>query len=126
MVRFSKTETPILDLRNKIRHIYDIHQMLEDEKMFIFFNSPDFDNILTKVGDDDVISFKNNNGWLSDHPSTAIIFANPDETWQQIKTEYFTTFKGLVTGNLPSESQLIHTLKTVAKRLAGVEWKVRQ
>ncbi|WP_262497238.1 nucleotidyl transferase AbiEii/AbiGii toxin family protein [Maribacter sp. 6B07] len=31
LVRFSHTETPIVDLNAKIRHVYDIHQLLKDK-----------------------------------------------------------------------------------------------
>jgi predicted nucleotidyltransferase component of viral defense system len=57
LVRFSKTETPIADLRNKIRHIYDIHQMLKDNDVSGFFGNKDFDEMLVKVGNDDMISY---------------------------------------------------------------------
>ena len=33
LVRFSQTENPIDDLRNKIRHTYDIHLMLKDNNI---------------------------------------------------------------------------------------------
>ena len=124
LVRFSKSENPIDDLRNKIRHIYDIHQMLKDEETKQFFDSDDFDTMLVKVGNDDVIGYKNNNDWLPEHPSTAIIFSNYEETWQQIRSEYLGNFKGLVIGELPSEELLVETLGIVAKRLNGVEWNL--
>ena len=124
LVRFSKTDTPIADLRNKIRHIYDIHQMLKDEDITLFFNSPDFDKMLNKVGSDDLVSFKNNNDWVYEHPVNAMIFDNPKEIWGQISSEYHTNFKDLVTGDFPLEKQLIDTLNIVAERLKEVDWKI--
>ncbi len=124
LVRFSKSENPIDDLRNKIRHIYDIHQMLKDEEIKQFFDSDDFDTMLVKVGNDDIIGYKNNNGWLSEHPSTAIIFSKHEETWQQLRSEYLGNFKDMVIGELPSEELLVDTLGIVAKRLNGVEWNL--
>ena len=55
LVRFSRTEEPIDALRNKIRHVYDIHQMLKDEEIQQFFENFDFDDMLIKVGKDDMI-----------------------------------------------------------------------
>ena len=124
LVRFSKSENPIDDLRNKIRHIYDIHQMLKDEEIKQFFDSDDFDTMLVKVGNDDIIGYKNNNGWLPEHPSTAIIFSKHEETWQQLRSEYLGNFKDMVIGELPSEELLVDTLGIVAKRLNGVEWNL--
>ena len=124
LVRFSRTEEPINDLRNKIRHVYDIHQMMKDEEVQQFFGSGDFDEMLIKVGNDDMIGYKNNNDWIPEHPSTALIFDQPQETWEQLSTAYNGDFKDLVTGKLPAEGALIETLKQVAGRLKKMEWNI--
>ncbi len=82
LVRFSYSGNPIKNLNNKIRHIYDIHFLLKDKSINNFFYSPDFEEMLQKVGDDDVFSFKNNNEWLKKHPASALIFHNPESTWE--------------------------------------------
>jgi len=125
LVRFSRTEEPIDDLRNKIRHVYDIHQMLKDEEIQQFFESSGFDDMLIKVGNDDMIGYKNNNDWIPEHPSTAIIFDKPQETWKQLSTAYISNFKDLVTGKLPAEGELIETLNQVAVRLKKIEWNIK-
>ena len=125
LVRFSRTEDPIDDLRNKIRHVYDIHQMLKDKEIKQFIESSGFDDMLIKVGNDDMIGYKNNNDWIPEHPSTAIIFDNPQETWKQLSTAYKGDFKDLVTGKLPAEGELIETLKQVAARLKKIEWNIK-
>jgi predicted nucleotidyltransferase component of viral defense system len=125
LVRFSRSEEPIDDLRNKIRHVYDIHQMLKDEEIRQFFESSGFDDMLIKVGSDDMISYKNNNAWVPEHPSTALIFGKPQETWEQLSKEYNGNFKDLVTGELPPEGALIETLKQVADRLKKIEWNIK-
>lgn len=76
LVRFSFTENPIDDLKNKIRHIHDIHMLMKHVELSVFFNSKDFDKLLLKVANDDFVSFKTNNDWLSYHPKTAIIFSD--------------------------------------------------
>src|SRR5690606_18487492 len=76
LVRFSQTQQPIADLRNKIRHTYDIHLMLKDENLKSFFQSDEFETMLLRVANDDITSFKNNNEWLANHPTTAIIFSD--------------------------------------------------
>ncbi len=124
LVRFSRSEDPIADLRNKIRHVYDIHQMLKDDELRQFFKSSEFDEMLIKVGRDDMIGYKNNNAWLSEHPATALIFDAPEITWKQLSNEYNGKFKELVTGVLPAEGALIETLNEVANRLKGIVWKV--
>ena len=125
LVRFSRSEEPITDLRNKIRHVYDIHQMMKDEEIRQFFASSDFDDMLIKVGHDDMIGYKNNNDWIPEHPSTALIFDKPQETWEQLSTAYNGNFKDLVTGELPLEKELVKTLRTVTDRLKKITWEIK-
>lgn len=125
LVRFSHTENPYSDLANKIRHVYDIHLMLKDQEITDFFKSEDFDQMMIIVGNDDVHSFKNNNQWLKIHPKDALIFSDPKETWEQIKTPYRTIFRDLVTGELPKESMLIDSLIKVAERLRMIKWELK-
>jgi hypothetical protein len=73
-------DDPYPALSDKIRHIYDLDQMLKNESVISFFNSGNFSKMLQKVGEDDFISYKNNNAWLKDHPCSAIIFKDPGMT----------------------------------------------
>ncbi|WKN44899.1 nucleotidyl transferase AbiEii/AbiGii toxin family protein [Tunicatimonas pelagia] len=124
LVRFSRSPDPINDLRNKIRHVYDLHQMLKDAEVMSFFNSSDFDEMLIKVGRDDMVGYKNNNDWIPEHPAAAMIFARPNDTWKQLSTTYNTSFRELVTGELPPEEALVVTLKMVEERLQQVAWNI--
>ena len=124
LVRFSHTDNPYVDLSNKIRHVYDIHMMLKNNEVKSFLNSSDFDLMLNIVGKDDLLSFKNNNDWLSIHPKEAIMFSDIEATWNKINGAYNTTFKGMVLGDLPEEKELIKTLKLVSNRLNEVNWNV--
>ena len=125
LVRFSYSENSIEDLNNKIRHIYDIHKLLKDTDINDFFNSEKFDEMLQKVGNDDVSSFKNNNEWLKEHPVSAIIFSQPINTWKQLKNTYNSSFKELVYGDFPKEMDILKTLEIITKRLKKVEWKIK-
>ncbi len=125
LVRFSQTQEPITDLRNKIRHTSDIHLMLKDENLKSFFQSNDFETMLLRVANDDVASFKNNNEWLANHPTTAIIFSDTTTTWNKIKDVYTGSFSELVFGKLPPETDILKTLTTVAERLKPIEWNIK-
>ncbi len=125
LVRFSYSENPIEDLNNKIRHIYDIHNLLKDTEINNFFNSEGFDEMLQRVGNDDVFSFKSNNEWLKEHPVSAVIFSQPINTWKQLKNTYNSSFKELVYGDFPTEMDILKTLEIITKRLKKVEWKIK-
>lgn len=124
LVRFSNTQNPISDLKNKIRHAYDLHLILRDVSMRSFFESSQFDNMLIEVGTDDIESFKNNNDWLKRHPSEALIFSKTEETWLQIKDVYTGSFSELIIGDIPNEYEIMRTLTEVSKRLKTIEWSL--
>ena len=92
-----------------------------DIKVAAFLNNGTFDELLIRVGNDDVESIKNNNAWLQNHPAEAIIFSNPGDRWDKIKNIYRTTFTELVLGELPSETNLVNTLKEIYSRLGKVK-----
>lgn len=125
LVRFSFSKNPIDDLNNKIRHIYDIHILLKDKQINEFFNSNEFDTMIQKVGSDDVFSFKSNNKWLKNHPVSAIIFDKPESTWKKLRNTYNTSFKELVFGELPTNTEILETLKILSNRLEKIKWKIK-
>jgi hypothetical protein len=125
LVRFSYSEKPIETLKNKIRHVYDLNQLLQEKELLSFFNTKEFDNMLLKVAQDDVLSFKNNNKWLKNHPTSSLIFDEPKKVWSDLKPTYETGFKNLVYGDFPNEKELLKTLEMIKKRLLSVDWKIR-
>ena len=90
----------------------------------MFFESNDFDVFLINVAKDDLVSFKNNNGWLSNHPSKAIIYSDVKNTWDKLSNTYKTIFKELVYGELPSEEKVLKTLFRISKRLEEIKWEI--
>ena len=126
LVRFSFAENPIPKLNDKIRHIYDIHQLLSNKTFHTFFHSQGFEEMLLKVANDDIRSFKNNNDWLVNHPKTALVFSDIDKTWQQLRRTYETTFAALVYGKLPDEKSLLKTLEEVSMRLKSIKWVITE
>jgi hypothetical protein len=125
LVRFSYADDPITDLKNKIRHTYDLNQLLKQKEYSDFLNSPEFDEMLLKVANDDVASFKNNNAWLANHPKDALVFNKLDETWEELKTAYNGDFKKLVYGELPKDDDVLEALKRIKERLASIAWDVK-
>lgn len=125
LVRFSYDETPVVALNNKIRHLYDIQQLLKHDDIKSFFKAPDFETMLLKVANDDIDSFKNDNKWLNNHPKDAIIFKSPKTIWEQLKNTYTNDFSKLVYGNLPKEQAVLETLQKVSQRLESVKWTIK-
>lgn len=125
LVRFSYSENPRVDLSNKIRHIYDLHQLLNNSELSDFFHSGQFDELLLRVANDDKEAFKNNNQWLVHHPIKALIFDEIDEIWEILLPVYSRDFSSLVYGTLPTPQNIYETLLKIKERLAKVEWSVK-
>jgi len=124
LVRFSYTDNPIEDLNNKIRHIYDLNQMLKNKEIEQYFSTKEFEDLLVKVANDDMLSFKSGNKWLQNHPTQAMIFKESEDVWDKLKTTYFSTFSKLVYGKLPNDTEILGTLKKLSERMKNVNWKI--
>ncbi|MCP9755303.1 nucleotidyl transferase AbiEii/AbiGii toxin family protein [Lacihabitans sp. CCS-44] len=125
LVRFSYANDPIGDLKNKIRHLYDLHQLLLQQEFAIFFYSEAFDKMLLKVAQDDIVSFKNNNGWLEFHPADALIFRDITKVWNDLAPIYTGQFKNLVYGEFPTETLIFETLTRIKERLQTINWTIK-
>ncbi|MCR9153356.1 MAG: nucleotidyl transferase AbiEii/AbiGii toxin family protein [Bacteroidetes bacterium] len=125
LVRFSYGERPITDLKNKIRHVYDLNKLLSVKELFTFFKSKEFEIMLLKVAQEDVESFKNNNEWLKYHPLDSLIFKNPEKVWSDLKLAYDSDFKFLVYGSFPNEKELLNTLISIQKRISSISWNIK-
>lgn len=124
LTRFSYETTPLLQLAMKIRHTYDLHQMLKVESLVKFFESDDFDVALLQVAHEDLISFKNNNSWLVNHPKDALIFRDLEHIWTELREAYEGSFKALVYGDFPHEREIISSLNRIRERLKQVNWNI--
>ncbi len=125
LVRFSYDEDAITALRNKIRHLYDLYKLLQDETLNEFFHSAEFEQMVNKVGEDDIISYKNNNEWLKHHPKNALIFADAKNVWSNLAPTYEGAFKNLIfDASPPASDELFTFLSSVYERLKLLSWKL--
>ncbi|MEQ9414252.1 MAG: nucleotidyl transferase AbiEii/AbiGii toxin family protein, partial [Cyclobacteriaceae bacterium] len=126
LVRFSYTENPISDLKMKIRHLYDLHQLLAKPEIQEFLDSVEFEAMLNRVGEDDLEGYRSNNDWLVHHPSEAMIFNKPEEVWHELERTYTNDFKGLVFGHFPVSDQVLSSLNVLSQRIKGISWNVKK
>ncbi len=124
LVRFSYTENPIKDLADKVRHTYDLHQLLKLEQIQDFLSSEEFSKILNQVGKDDDKAIPNDKEWLSQHPIEALIFNDLDGVWNKIKSTYNSSFKELLTGELPDEGDVLKSLNAIKNRVGEIKWEM--
>lgn len=122
LVRFSNTDHPVDTLKLKIRHLYDLHQILINKEYFEFFQSDGFQSMLLKVANDDLSGYRNNNKWLLFHPRESLIFNDIEFIWSRLHPVYNHEFRKLVFGDLPSNEAIMVTLGRIKSRLENVPW----
>ncbi len=124
LVRFSYSEQYIEKLKNKVRHIYDLHQILQQKEFLEFINSNDFEKMLLKVATDDILSFKTNNEWLAFHPNESKFFGEIKTIWESLRITYEGTFKQLVYGSFPNATEVFKTIEFIKRRLSSIKWTI--
>ncbi len=128
LIRFSYTENPLDDLSKKVRHTYDLHQLLKQPEIQNFVNTSAFDAMLVQVAKDDDKAIPNNKNWLYNHPKEALIFSKTSIVWNTLKKVYSSSkFKELIIGKkIPEENDVFETLVFISKRIQGIEWNVKK
>ena len=124
LVRFSYTENPLEDLKNKIRPTYDLHQLLQEYKISLFLKSDDFEVMLLQVGKDDDKAIPTDKEWLSKHPLESLFFKNTEKVWESLSPTYNGQFRELLTGELPDEKEVLQSLRSIGSRLKDIKWTI--
>ena len=122
LVRFSYAENPLEDLANKVRHTYDLHQLLQESRILKFLKSNEFETMLIQVGKDDDKAIPNDKVWLSKHPSKSLFFSETTSIWETLSKTYVGSFKELIIGELPHEKGVLKSLLHIASRLKEIKW----
>ncbi|MGB1204134.1 MAG: nucleotidyl transferase AbiEii/AbiGii toxin family protein [Chitinophagales bacterium] len=117
LIRASYYDNPINELKQKIRHIYDIERMLSIENIKVFLASEAFFEMLEKVKHDDASNHEFGGDWLTKKWHQCILFSNIVNTWQKLKHTYLNEFATLVYGDLPDSEEIITTLQIISERL---------
>lgn len=117
LIRASHSEKPLEQLKNKIRHVYDIYMILQNEEMKTFLESQDFFTLLTAVQSDDAKNSEFQGDWTKEKLSDSLIFGKIDTTWEQLSHTYQNNFPSLVYGKVPNQEKIKTILKTISVQL---------
>ncbi|AZI22532.1 nucleotidyl transferase AbiEii/AbiGii toxin family protein [Chryseobacterium taklimakanense] len=124
LVRFSYSEDYLADLKSKIRHTYDLHKMLQLNEISKFLNSNQFETMLNRVRQDDLVSFKNNNEWLRFHPKDSRFFKDLDQIWSEVRLTYSRDFRNLVYGDFPDPDEVEISLDKIRRKISSTNWNI--
>lgn len=121
LVRFSCGENPVESLKNKVRHIYDLHQLLGRAEYDRFFESDEFEALLKQIARSDRKTLSGSD-WIRSHPADALIFAEAESVWKELEPVYSGEFRDLVYGTLPDPDLMAATLCRIRYRMRAFDW----
>jgi len=117
MIKDSYHETPTTQLANRIRHLYDICQILKHQRYRDFVASPDFKNLCALCISDDQKGFLGQTDYLQKPLTDAPLFTAFKDWVPTLTTTYSGVFSDLVYGDLPPIADIEEALRFVRKHL---------
>lgn len=117
LVRAGYQPDAVGELRAKIRHVYDLFHLLEQESLQDFFTGPAFDALVKAVQADDARNSEFQGAWAEKPLGESALFAAPTHLWPELQTTYRTDFRAMVYGTMPPEDAVITMLERVSQRL---------
>lgn len=123
LIRAGYGEKSIPELKNKIRHLYDLHYILGDEDTAKFVKSDAFFNILDTVIACDQESLPET-PWCMEPLGSSLLFSSFQSIWPELEKTYYKEFSDLVFDTiLPNKEDLEETIHIVHKRLSIYDTK---
>lgn len=117
LVKASHGENHLVQLSQKIRHIYDIHFLLTDNFTCEFLASKGFIDMIAKVAICDRKAFRAT-PWLDEPLANACVFSSLADIWPSLERTYNGEFKAMVVGDsIPSMSLLVESMEKIHKQL---------
>ena len=88
LIRFSLAENPIPELEAKIRHFYDLHNLLQDSDSRVYLHSIEFAENYTALITHDRESFDNPEGWREKPIEKSPLLLDFSGLWEVLKKRY--------------------------------------
>lgn len=117
LVRASYADNSLVELSDKIRHIYDLHYILTKASMREFITSKDFQQMIKDVLIDDEKNSQFQGDWTKKPLRAALIFSDWDNVWTDLQNVYNNAFKTLVFSELPDVKAIDESMKMIKKAI---------
>jgi predicted nucleotidyltransferase component of viral defense system len=118
LVKRGFSDNPMESLREKVRHIYDLQQMISrSEDTSDFLESDLFFEMLSAVIEDDKINSTSDLSWVGRRFGECCLFNEAAETWEHIEPSFEQEFRQLLFGDLPTSNQILACLQRIGDRL---------
>ena len=117
LVKASYGDDHIDQLNRKIRHLYDIYFLMNDDFTGKFVESVGFHEMTKKVIACDRGTFKST-PWFDELLSSACVFSDLEGIWHSLEGTYNNEFKAMVVGDdIPSLTMLAESVSKIHKQL---------
>ena len=117
LARASYAQDAFAQLREKIRHTYDLYFLLQQPELQAFVAGAEFFETLRQVQADDAKNSEFQGAWAAEPLAAAWIYQDDLALWQLLEDTYTGPFKSLVYGPLPSLEDVRQALRQLAQRL---------
>jgi len=122
LLRLSLKNNPVNELRQKIRHFYDISKLLENAEIQKFIKSGDFFETLKAVYKDDVSAVEFKDDWKETKLSLNPLFKDMDNTFRSLEPYFDRSFKSLLFEREDFEfSEIVENFKILKKILDSID-----
>ncbi len=120
LVRAGYAADPLAELQAKIRHAYDLHQLLQQPELPGFLVGAGFAELLIEARADDARNQEFQGDWAAQPLREAVLFSDGGRMWQRLVPTYQGVFRQLVHGPLPPAASVAGTLALIGARLQQV------
>ncbi len=105
------------ELKSKIRHLYDLYYLMQEEKIQIFLESDAFVEMMDDVRHDDIEQFQE--PWSQRPLAEALIFSNTGECIHSVEQYYKSVFESLVYADdsILDIDAIVNIVRKIAERI---------
>jgi hypothetical protein len=117
VIRASYHLDPLAQLKEKIRHLYDLHQALQRPDMQAWLASDELFPLLDAARTDDAKNSEFQGEWAQQPLAQAPLFQASEAFWEGLQGTYQGPFQSLVYGNPPAFAEVRRSLEQIGQRL---------
>ena len=121
LVRAGYETNPTLEFRRRIRHFHDLAMILRVSRYRQFVASDAFVDLMSEVRASDRDSMPGASAWLSPPLGEAVVAADAENLWSQVRPEFRGSFKDMVYGDsLPDDAEVLACLALIGSSLTRI------
>ena len=119
LVRAGYEENPKESLQERIRHIYDLHKLLDTTEVKSLL-AGDFRLMIEAVRADDRKNSQFQGPWMEKKLADSLLFKEPKSVISQLDSYYRDVFSSLVYGELPNLSDVERSIEKISQKLREI------